>query len=331
MQKSFMDLLACPSCHKELTAIDIELDANDRIKSGCLACISCNLEFPIINYIPRFVAAENYSQNFGYQWNFYRETQYDSELGLPMSESRFYETTAWPDNLKGELILEAGCGAGRFTETALAAGATLVSFDYSNAVEANYKMNGNYPNILIVQADIFCPPFKYAIFDRLFCMGVIQHTPNPKLAFKSLPRFVKNNGKIAIDVYLKKNLLSWFVTYRRVRWLTRHMDVRTVHALSKAYVNMTWPIIKWLWGFGRGGRRIARYVFLAKDRFWRKGLEVTDEQQKESLVLHFIDQLCAYHDKPQSVNSVMSWLNEENIKDVEVFKGGNGVIGRGKI
>lgn len=56
---------------------------------------------------------------------------------------------------------------------------------------------------------------------------------------------------------------------------------------------------------------------------------VSDDVQKESLVLHFIDQLCAYHDKPQSIETVKRWFENQTINEVEVFKGGNGVIGRG--
>ena len=38
-------------------------------------------------------------------------------------------------------ICEVGCGAGRFTEIMLEAGAEIVSIDLSDAVEANYQTN----------------------------------------------------------------------------------------------------------------------------------------------------------------------------------------------
>ena len=329
MHHSFLDYMACPDCYADLELTKIEAKVEERIKTGTLVCSKCEATYPIREYIPRFVPPKNYAENFGFQWNYYAEAQYDSQLNLSMSETRFKDTTNWPESLKGEIILEAGCGAGRFTEVALATGATVVSFDYSNAVEANYKMNGPNPCLLVVQADIFSPPFKTGIFDRLYCMGVLQHTPNPEKAFRALPRFLKSGGYIAIDVYIKEGIWDWLTSYRRVRWITRYMSVEKVHAVSKAYVDAVWPITKWLWKFGKPGRRIARYVFLTKDRFWRKGLNVSDDVQKESLVLHFIDQLCAYHDKPQTPGTVRRWFESEKINNVEVLKGGNGVIGRG--
>lgn len=331
MHPKFLEVLACPKCQGDIEIEKVVEKDDDRIKSGTLVCTNCATNYPIINFIPRFVPATNYADNFGFQWNYYATAQYDSHLKLPMSESRFYQTTNWPKKLEGELILEAGCGAGRFTEVALASGATVISFDYSNAVEANYNMNGPDPRLLIAQGDIFSPPFKIGIFDRLYCMGVLQHTPNPEKAFKALPKFVKPGGKVAIDVYLKEGIWEWLTSYRRFRWFTRYMSAEKVNAISKVYVNITWPIAKWLWGFGKIGRRIARYVFLLKDRFWRKGLDVSDEVQKESLVLHLVDQLCAYHDKPQSPETVQKWFESEHIMSIEVFKGGNGVIGRGSV
>lgn len=329
MNEKYLHLLACPRCRSDIAIGEIEERTDHGIKNGNLKCKSCSMLFPIKNYIPRFVSSDNYAENFGFQWNYYAKAQYDSQLGIPMSESRFYETTNWPRKLDGELILEAGCGAGRFTEVVLATGATVISFDYSNAVEANFKLNGSSQKLLVMQGDIFSPPVKEAVFDRLYCMGVLQHTPDPEKAFSTLPKFLKKGGSIAIDVYLKEGVWKWLTSYRRLHWITRHMSVKSVHAMSKVYVDAVWPVTKWLWKFGKTGRRIARYVFLTKDRFWRKGLDVSDEVQKESLVLHFIDQLCAYHDHPQSLSTVKNWFLDANIKNAEVFKGGNGIIGRG--
>ena len=233
--------------------------------------------------------------------------------------------------MTGELILEAGGRAGRFTEVMLASGATVVSFDLSSAVEANYRVSGSNPRCLIVQANILSPPTRAAIFDRVLCMGVLQHTPSPEASFRSLPRFAKPDGQIAIDIYRKRGPIKWLLSTRRLRWFTRYLPVRTVHAISTAYVNAFYPLAKALWKRGKPGTWIARYVLLMKDRFWRKGYEATDEIQKESLILHFIDQLSAYHDRPQYVATVQGWFQSEGIQQITVFKDRNRVIGRGRI
>ena len=61
----------------------------------------------------------------------------------------------------------------------------VFSFDYSNAVDANYKNNGDFQNLYLFQANIFALPLKNDFFDKIFCLGVLQHTPNPQKAFFS--------------------------------------------------------------------------------------------------------------------------------------------------
>ena len=102
-----------------------------------LICTGCGSVYPIVNGIPRFVTGGNYADSFGMQWNLHRRTQLDSFTGVPTSRNRLFMATAWPERLTGEVILEAGSGAGRFTEVLITTGAQVYSFDYSAAVEAN--------------------------------------------------------------------------------------------------------------------------------------------------------------------------------------------------
>jgi ubiquinone/menaquinone biosynthesis C-methylase UbiE len=59
--------------------------------------------------------------------------------------------------------------------------------DYSYAVDANYAFNGGKNNVFIVQAEVYKMPFRENFFDKLFCFGVLQHTPDPEKAFLLLP------------------------------------------------------------------------------------------------------------------------------------------------
>lgn len=156
-----------------------EESVEGRVKSGVLSDNN-GYCFPIIDFIPRFVPENNYALNFSTQWKSWPEllSQYDGY------RIRFEKETKWGSHLGGRLIMEAGCGAGTFTEYAVATGATILSFDLSNGgVRANYKKNGHSESLLIVQADIFNIPAKSAFFDYTYCFGVLQHTPDPKAAF----------------------------------------------------------------------------------------------------------------------------------------------------
>ena len=174
---------------------------NGTIAEGHLICTSCARRFPIVRSIPRFVPSEEYASTFGYQWNSFNRLQLDRHMGNNLSRERFFATTRWPTRLGGQRILEAGCGMGRFTQIALEAGADVFSFDLSNAVEANFKNNGSSGRVHIFQASIYEIPLRREFFDKIFCMGVLQHCPDVRNAFLSLVPFLRSGGEIVIDVY----------------------------------------------------------------------------------------------------------------------------------
>ena len=158
--------------------------------------------YPVINNIPRFVPLDNYASPFGLQWNTYRETQLDSHTGLPLSETRLARIAGGSlDIFKGKNVLEAGCGAGRFTEVMLKAGARVFAADISSAVEANYENCRAYPDYFVCQADIMELPVLPEQFDIVVCVGVIQHTPDPEHTMRVLCSHVKPGGMLLLDHY----------------------------------------------------------------------------------------------------------------------------------
>ena len=331
MYLEHLNLLACPECRAGLAVSEAREGHRGRVSEGALACEGCSRTFQITHGVPRFVQSENYADNFGFQWNLFATTQHDSANGLGFSHERFFHTTQWPESMAGEVLLEAGSGAGRFTEIACDTGAMVVSFDLSSAVDANYRQNGHRPNVLIVQGDIRRPPVPEASFDRVFCMGVLQHTPSPRKSFLSLAPHLRPGGSVAVDVYTVESWTRWFTSYRRYHWFTRHMSTALLYRSSKAYVEVVYPIVRQMWKLsGNKGRNWAKYLFLMKNYFRRHGIDVTPEFEKEWTVMQLVDQLGAYYDKPQTVEKVREWFEEADLVDWEVVRGGNGIIGRGK-
>ena len=158
--------------------------------------------YPIVNGIPRFVEAENYCADFGAQWNMFPRTQLDSFSGIDLSESRLKRCLQGDlKRLRGKNVLEAGSGAGRFTEVLLKYGAIVHSFDFSNAVEANAENNGDHKNLVLVQGDIRQIPYPMASYDYVICLGVLQHTPSPEESIRSLWAMVTPGGALVVDHY----------------------------------------------------------------------------------------------------------------------------------
>jgi SAM-dependent methyltransferase len=158
--------------------------------------------YPIVDGIPRFVDSDNYAAAFGLEWTLHSKTQLDSHTGTTISSERLERCLGRPlSSLSGLRILEAGCGAGRFTELLVGAGAYVHSIDLSVAVDANRNNIGSKTNYRVAQADLRTPPFPKAAFDLVLCLGVLQHTPSPEESVRALWDMVKPGGTLVIDHY----------------------------------------------------------------------------------------------------------------------------------
>lgn len=326
MRRPHLVHVRCPECGAgfRLTATE---EVGDRVKTGALACEQCAATFPIRGFIPRLVRDQaNYASDFGFQWNRHYRTQYDSESGIPVSEDRFFKETCWPREMPGQLVLEAGSGSGRFTEHAASTGAMVVSFDYSNAVEANYRSNGDKPNVLIVQADIYRLPFPKAYFDKVFCIGVIQHTPSPEDSFKSLVTMLKPQANLVIDAY---EWLPWPKGYLEtkywVRPITKRLSHETLYKFCVFWVNLLWPLLKL--SYRITGRRTLSWFLLVAD--YRGVYPLSEERLKEWSILDSFDMLAPEYDFPQTIESVTAWYQSNGLVNLDVKKGYNGIQGSG--
>ena len=241
MKQDLLESLRCPGCREGLGLEDAKR-AGDRIESGVLKCGRCDRSYPIIRFVPRFVPQENYAENFGFQWNRFRKTQLDSSTGIPVSRNRFVAYSEWsPEKLKGKRVLDVGCGAGRFTEIALDFGARVVAMDYSSAVDACRANFSDEERLEVVQGDIYHLPFEPGTFDYVFCFGVLQHTPDPTEAFKSLPPQLRDGGWLAIDVY-PKLLRNLFWSKYYLRWWTARLRPERLLAMVRWMVKYMLPL-----------------------------------------------------------------------------------------
>lgn len=321
MNLEHLHLLVCPTCGGPLRCTRTTRGDERSMLEGTLTCSACSREFPVVGGIPRFVPRENYASGFGLEWTQHARTQYDSHCGLPLSEGRFFSQTHWPRDLKGELVLEVGSGSGRFTEQAANTGATVVSFDYSYAVEANFASNGARSNVLIVQADVFAMPFRSGTFDRLFCFGMLQHTPDPARAFAALPRVLRAGGALCVDIYKATLFRAFLHTKYYVRPLTRHMQPERLYARVRAWVDFMWPAAALIRRLPRGSSinwrlLVADYSFL--------GLE--GDILKEWSYLDTFDMLAPRYDRPARIGTVRRWALEANLTSVEAEYTAHGIV-----
>lgn len=324
MKLWLLDILRCPATGQKLALAD-PVSSGGEINSGTLVTEDGKHRYPIENSIPRFVPAQNYADNFGFQWNTFGPTQLDSYSGVSISSDRFYGFSGWtPEDLRGRLVLDVGCGAGRFTEIALNAGARVVALDYSSAVAANQKNNGGNDNLSVVQGDIYQLPFVPRQFDFVYCFGVLQHTPDVRKAFLSLPPQLKPGGRIAVDVYpkLARNLL-WPKYW--LRPLTKRMNPRKLFEIIRRAVPVLLPLSTLVGRFPIIGRQLKYFVPVMN---YAGSLPLSREQVVEWAILDTFDMFSPAHDHPQTAGTLRRWLEEAGLESISVTRP-SFIVGRG--
>ena len=265
--------------------------------------------------IGRFCEVDNYASSFGTQWNIFRETQIDKpEDGLDASATRLFRETGWsPEDLAGLDILEVGSGAGRFSRAILqGTKANLYSVDYSSAVDANLANNGTIApdRFHLFQASIYELPFRDDSFDRVFCFGVLQHTPDFEASVEALIRKAKPGGEIVVDFYP----IRGFWTKINAKYMLRPFTRKMPHDRLLALVRRSIPwLLKLSLGMNRVGlHALTRFLPIPDLRTIPQG--VSPELMREWMVMDTFDMLSPEHDHPQRLRKVCRMFERHGAK-----------------
>lgn len=303
-----IDRLICINCKKKT------LKNND----GKIFCEKCKRSYGT-NLIPSFVE-KTYTSSFGFQWNTFSKTQLDSYNKLGLTKDRFSRTTKWEQNLTDNLILEVGSGSGRFTEILAQTKGSIVTVDSSIAIEANFSNNSNYQNVLFIRADINNMPFDFQ-FDKILCLGVLQHTNNVENTLKNLKKFLKPGGELVFDVY-KKNWNTYFQWKYILRpFLKRVKKEKLLKVISYLSNFFYYPSLLVFKIFGRIYKRIFPVVYYH---------EIIEEKKLsiEFSVLDSFDMYSPNFDNPLSMKETKHLLNKLEFKIKYLDFGDNGIIGK---
>lgn len=265
MKLALLDHLSCPECESNLTLTTFKEGSESgevEVEEGILTCSRTDHWYIIVNYIPRMLPdaindfpnfektyaaklpsqknnrisnntfkalQEKTKESFGFEWQKWNRFGWDDEVPVQTTRAIFdYKVMFNKEELTGKLLLDAGCGNGRYTNIAREYGAEVVGIDLSRAVDEAFKNLKNDPKIHFVQGDLFKLPFKKRTFDFIFSNGVLMHTGDAKKAFLSLASRLNDHGKITIHLYHKGNII-----YEFNDWWLRLITTRL--SLKKAY------------------------------------------------------------------------------------------------
>lgn len=317
MYRDFTDLLADPLTGEPLR-LTVAREHHGRVLAGTLD--SSTGRYPIVDGIPRFVdapaadrrAARSYTDSFGYQWTTWPRLQFEGEnTGTRMAgytRGMWEAVTGMTARLADRVVLDVGCGSGRFVDVARAKGARVIGVDASAAVEAAARSFAEDPGVCIVQGDALHLPIRSAAVDGAFSIGVLHHTPDPAHGVREAARVLAPGGWLAISVYTKGGFYDTPVVHawrRLFRRLWRYAGHRPPLAYAYSVVYTTRllrpvPVVGRLAGAALGRCCPSKDL---PDRQWA--------------LLDTFDAVTPQYQSAHECHEVFAWLRRAGLIDIE--------------
>ncbi len=293
-----MAVLRCPHCRGTLEE-----------NPGRLSCANCARRFPRVNGVVCFVEAQDYAGSFGFQWHRYARTQLDDVHSHESERTLRRKTGFTPVELSGKLVLDVGCGMGRFAEVASRWGARVVGVDLSQAAAVAANNLAGRENVTFLQADLFSLPFAPESFDCIYSIGVLHHTPNCEKAFRSLLPFLKPGGRIAIWLYSGYN--KWYRLSDFYRKLTSRLPNHWLLTLCHVAVPL-YPVHRLLRRIPILGRLLSALLSYL--------LPVSLHPKRDWRVLDTFDWYSPKYQSKHTYEEVFGWFESECLDSVRVLR-----------
>jgi SAM-dependent methyltransferase len=163
-------------------------------------------------------------ESFGWEWLRYPGSR-DLDEGVFLEETMIAR-----DEFKDKLVLDAGCGMGRYSAVARALGAEVIAVDMSESLIRVAEAARDDAKLHPVEGDLLRPPLKKAIFDLAYSQGVLHHTSDTHAAFQAVAALVKPRGQLSVWLYGKAGAYAdfasnpirpgreWIARHRRAAW-----------------------------------------------------------------------------------------------------------------
>ena len=256
MRRELLDFLVCPDCQVSLEC-ESEVERANQVESGSLLCPECDSRFPIVRGIPRFVTEEQPLQGknvetanaFGWEWQEFSELH---KLERYREQFLDWIEPLRPSFFEGKVVLDAGCGMGRFSMVSSEFGAReVIAVDASDAVEAAQRNARSFSNVHVVQADIHHLPLRRGEdgqMDFIFSIGVLHHLDDPEAGFRALSNHLHPAGSLFAWVYGRENN-GWLVrVVNPVRIaVTSRLPRRLLYYISLLITAILHPIARYVY------------------------------------------------------------------------------------
>jgi len=150
------------------------------------------------------------------------------------------------------------------------------------------------------QASIYELPFAPGSFDKVLCLGVLQHTPDFAKSVAALVAIARPGGEIVVDFY---PIRGWW-TKLHAKYLLRPFTRRMAHDRLMGLLDAN---LNWLTAVARGLDRVGMHVlarFLPLVDLHTLPPGMSAEQQREAILLDTFDMMSPEYDQPQRIAAV---------------------------
>lgn len=216
-------------------------------------------------------------------------------------------------DVRGKILLDAGCGNGTLTATLSTLGMEVIGIDLSDGLAAINSNKARFAGenshrLHFVQGNIFTPPFKHGAFDLIYCSGVIHHTPSSRETFRRLVPLLRPGGRLYVWVYSRRNfLVRAFMDSGRQ--LKRFMSLESLFTVC---------------------RKMAPAYKVCTDLLNSLGVISFRERTTREITLDLFDAFAPRYNHRHSEKEVMGWFREMGFANITVSgrqKHGFGVFG----
>lgn len=222
--------MACPACGGALRVIDASPDRLQAVLAHDGG--ACGERFPVIGGIPRLLtgparpmlraahaswfatplgAAVGWSQDppagapdldlvarFDAEWSSFSRV---ATTELDATFDRYFDIVPRESYREGTLVLDAGCGAGRWAEQVQRRGARVIALDLGRSVEIAHRNTRASGRVACVQGDVRSPPLRAGSFDLVYSLGVLHHIEETQDALRRLARLLRPGGHFLLYLY----------------------------------------------------------------------------------------------------------------------------------
>jgi len=187
MRVSDLSVMKCPISGQDLKISEVKNEIADHVYSGIITTIDGKYSFAIENGVPNFIEPlgskktfldeEERTHNlFGYEWQYFSDwgwlEQYPNVKnanlkyfgGLVEDTKRAFRGKTLlldTDIDKNHMVLDGGCGNGRFCSEIRRRGAKVVGIDAGIGIYKAFEKLKNDNNVILIRGNLLSPPLKF--------------------------------------------------------------------------------------------------------------------------------------------------------------------------